>query len=156
MQIRLVLAPIRSRQSACCCVHWLGQLGMYEERQAGPRDMWQRRAELLLVDHGEAVDAGMNEEALESWHACGGEPFNVLLVVAHHTAPGHPVHAALTACGMALCFECSHGGRRRQAIERHIYKQRVSASRSGARCRTESFPFRASGFVNVYVRVHQA
>src|SRR2546429_3443458 len=69
--------------------------------------MRQGRVELPLVDHGEPVDAWMNEEALESRRARGRQTFNVLLVVAHYTAPRHPVHPALAGRGFAFCFERS-------------------------------------------------
>src|SRR6266851_1343182 len=113
--------------------------------------MRQGCAELLLGDHSEAVNAGMNEEALESRHARGCQTFDVLLVVAHNSAPRHPVYLALAACGLAFRFECGHSRRRRQTIERHVYKQREATSRSGACRRPESFPFRPPGFVDVDV-----
>src|SRR4029077_14537931 len=78
LQIRRVFAPVRLRQLACCLVHTLAQVRVYEprhgqsrvkeQRKAGPRDTRQGRAELPLGDHGEAVNAGMNEEAFESRH----------------------------------------------------------------------------------------
>src|SRR6267143_4255592 len=117
--------------------------------------MRQGRVELPLVDHGEPVDAWMNEEALESRHARGCQTFNVLLVVAHYSAPRHPVHMALTLRGPAFRFERGHGRRRRQTIERHVHKQRVTTGRSCAGRRAESFPFGSPGFADVDVRIHQ-
>ena len=118
--------------------------------------MRQGGAELWFRDHSEAVDARMNEEALESRHVCGCQFFNMLLVVAHHAAPGHPIHVALVFRCVSFCFECSDSSRGRQAIQRHVYKQRIAASRGGAGRRTESFPLRATRLVDVNMRVHQA
>ena len=117
--------------------------------------MRQGRVELPLVDHGEPVDAWMNEEALESRRARGRQTFNVLLVVAHYTAPRHPVHPALAGRGFAFCFECIHGRRGRQTVERHVHQQRIATRGGRAGRRPESFPFGPPGFVDVDVRVHQ-
>jgi hypothetical protein len=97
----------------------------------------------------------VDEEAFESWHACSGQTLYVLLVVAYDSAPRHPIHVALAVRGLAFRFERSHGCRRGQTIERHVHKQRAAAGRGGTRRRLEPFPFRASGFVDVYVRVDQ-
>src|SRR6267154_1643040 len=128
---------------------------MYEERQASPREMRQGRAELPLVDHCESIYAGMNEEAFESRYARGRQTFDVLLVVADHSAPRHPVRVALAAGGIAFCFERGHGRRRRQTVEWHVHQQRVTTSRGGACRRPESFPLRPPGFVDVDVRINE-
>src|SRR6267378_2012971 len=117
--------------------------------------MRQGRAELPLIDHSEAINARVNEEAFESRNARGRQTFNVLLVVAHNSAPGRPVHMAQAARGFALRFECGYRRRRWQAIERHVHKQRAATSRGGPSRRPESFPFRPTGFVDVDMRIHQ-
>src|SRR6266404_2058534 len=155
LQIRRVFAPVRLRQLARRLLHRPGQFRVYEQRQAGPRDMRQGRAELPLGDHREAVNARMNEEAFESRHTRGRQTLDMLLVVAHNSAPRHPVHTALAARGFAFCFECGNGCRRWQTVKWHVHKQRVTTGCSGAcRC-SESFPFRPPGFIDVDVRVHQ-
>src|SRR5437016_14282603 len=111
LQIRLILAPVRMRQSLCCDVHRSRQLRMNQQRQAGPRDMRQGRAELLLADHGEAIDARVNEKTLETREAGGCQVFDVLLVVAYNSAPRHPVNLALFVRGLAL--RCERSDRRR-------------------------------------------
>ncbi len=116
LQIRRVLAPIRPRQSARCRFHRRGQFRVHEQRQASPRDMRQGCAQLPLIDHNEAINTGMNEEAFESRHARGCQPLDVRLVVAYHSAPRHPIHMALTARGSAFRFERSHCRRRWQTI----------------------------------------
>ena len=118
--------------------------------------MRQGGAELWFRDHGEAVDARMNEEAFESRHACGCQILNVYLVVTHHTAPGHPIYVALAFRCVSFCFEGSDSGRGRQAIQRHVHKQRIAACGSGAGRRTESLPLRATRLVDVNMGVHQA
>ena len=128
---------------------------MHKQRQTSPRDMRQSCAQLRLVDHGESIDAGVNEKAFESRNARGRQTFDVLLVIAHDSGPRHPVHVALAVCSLAFRFERSYGCRRRQAIEGHVHEQGVAASGCGARSGKESFPFRAPGFVDVDVRVDQ-
>ena len=155
LQIRLILAPVRMRQSLCCGVHRSRQFRMNQQRQAGPRDMRQGRAELLLADHGEAIDARVNEKTLETRDAGGCQVFDVLLVVAYNSAPRHPVHLALIVRGLAFCFECSDRRRCRQTVEWHVHEQRAAAGCGGPGGRPESLPFRAPGFVDVDVRVHQ-
>ena len=44
----------------------------------------------------------------------------------------------------------------RQTIKRHVNKRGVSARSGCSCCRFKPFPLRASGFVNVNMRVHQA
>ena len=72
--------------------------------------MWEGGFELLLVDHGEAVAAGVYEEALVAKDSGAGEGEDVGLVVGYGSAPGGPVDEALALCGFALGLKGFDGG----------------------------------------------
>jgi hypothetical protein len=78
---------------------------MDKKRKASLRNMRQGRAQLLLRDHGEAVDAGVDEKTLEAGHPGIGERLDVVLIIGDDSAPGHPVDPALTVCGSAFGLE---------------------------------------------------
>jgi hypothetical protein len=128
---------------------------MCEQRESASRNARQRRTELPLGNHSEAIDAGIDEEALESGHARGRQCFDVFLIIADDAAPGSPVYPALAASGFSLRFERGNRGRGRQTIQRHIREQRVASGGSSASRVCESFPVRTSGLVNVNMRIDQ-
>ena len=128
---------------------------MHQQRQSSPCDSGQRRSQLLLRDHGETVDAGMDQKTFEPRHACGCESFNVALIIVNNSAPSRPIDAAFAACSRTLGLQSGNSSRRRQAVQRHIHQQRVTA-RSRCSCRGfEAFPFRAPRIVDVHVRIDQ-
>src|SRR5260370_2544893 len=128
---------------------------MCEQRKSASRNARQRRTELPLGNHAEAVDAGIDEEALESGHTRGGQCFDVFLIIAVDAGAGRPVYPALAASGFSLRFERGNRGRGRQTIQRHIREQRVASGGSSASRVCESFPVRTSGLVNVNMRIDQ-
>jgi len=58
--------PISAGQTHRGRVHRPGKLRVYQQWQTGPHNMRQRRPQSFLGHHGEAIDPGMNQEALES------------------------------------------------------------------------------------------
>jgi hypothetical protein len=54
-----------------------GKFGVDQQRQARSGDVRQRGAKLGLGDHGEAIDSGMNQKALEARHARRGQRFDI-------------------------------------------------------------------------------
>src|SRR5260370_24661905 len=128
---------------------------MCEQRKSASRNARQRRTELPLGNHAEAVDAGIDEEALESGHTRGRQRFDVFLIIADDATPGRPVYPAFAASGFSLLVQPGNRGRRRQTIQRHIREQRVASGGSSASRVCESFPVRTSGLVNVNMRIDQ-
>ncbi len=118
--------------------------------------MRQRGAELGFVDHGEAFDAGVDEEAFEARNSGGGQCSDVLLVVGDDSAPGGPIDMAFALRGGALLFECGDSRGLGQAIERHVDERGVAAGRRGAGRGLEAFPLGAAGFVDVNVGIDEA
>ena len=110
---------------------------------------------MLLVDHGKAVDAGMNQEALESPRTSGRQRFNLLLVVRDNPAPGCPIHPALAPRRLSLRLQRRHVSRGRQAVQWHVDEESVAARRGGARCGVKSLPFRSPRFVYMHVRIDE-
>ena len=151
-----VLAPVGGLEAFGGAVDGAGELGVDEQREAGLGDVGKRGFELLLVDHGEAVAAGVDEEALVAEDAGAREREEVLLVVGDGSAPGRPVDEALAAGGFALGFECGDGGGLGQAVQRHVDEGGEASGGGGAGGGAEAFPLGASGLVDVDVRVDEA
>lgn len=129
---------------------------MNEERQPAASNVGQSGAQLLLVDHGEAVDAGMHEKTFEAGNACLGERLDVARIVRDDAAPCEPVDPAAILCGCALGVESGNVGRGRQTIERHVNEESVTTRGGGARSGLESFPMRAAGIVDVNMGIDEA
>ena len=129
---------------------------MDEEREAGFGDCGEGGFELLLVDHGEAVAARVDEEAFVAEDSSAREGKDVGLIVGDGSAPGGPVDEALTACGCAFGFECCNGGGFGEAVERHVDEGGVPSGGCGSCGGAEAFPFGAAGLVDVDVGVDEA
>lgn len=71
------------------------ELRVYEKWKAGASDVWESALEVGAIDGGEAVAAGVDEEALEAGDAGEGEGFEVMLVVVDAAAPEGVVDCAL-------------------------------------------------------------
>jgi hypothetical protein len=110
----------------------------------------------VLVDHGEAVAAGVDEEALVAADACAGQGEDVGLVVGYGSAPRGPVDEALALCGLALGFEGFDGGGLGEAVEGHVDEGGKASGGGCASCGTEALPFGASGLIDVDVSVDEA
>ncbi len=128
---------------------------MHQERQACASNVRQRPPQLLLRDHGETVDTWIDQKAFESPHSSGRKISNVILIVMNHAAPRRPIDAASAFCGRALGLQCGSRSCRGKAVEWHINKQRVSAGGRGSRRGFETFPLRATGIVDMHVRIDE-
>ena len=109
-----------------------------------------------LLDHREAFDAGVDEEAFEPGDACLCQRCQVPGVQASQSAPRRPIDTALAGSGVTFGFECSHGCGFGKTIERHIHQRGVSTGGCGAGGGGEAFPLRPAWFVDVNMRIHQA
>src|SRR5207237_2496745 len=118
--------------------------------------MGQRCNQVLLGYHRENINVGVDEKAFKSSNSLSSQSRNLCLVSWDYSAPGGPIYTALTMCSLSLRLKSAKRGSGRQAIQRHVNEQSVSSScrRSGGG--RESFPFGATGLVDVYVRVNQA
>ncbi len=139
------------------------ELGVDEEGKAGARDVWDGADEILLVDGGEAVAAGVDEEALEAGDAGAGEGFEVALVVVDAAAPegvvDHALRGGVGAAGgggFALELEGGYVGGLGEAVEGHVDERGEAAGRCGAGGGGETFPVGAAGLVDVGVGVDEA
>ena len=133
-----------------------GKLCMHQQRQAGFRDSRKRTLQLLAVDHGEAIAAGVDQEAFEAGNPGAGQWQQVGLVVRDRAAPGRPVDQALAGCGLA--FGLQRGDRRglRQAVQRHVDQRGVAARGCRPRGGSKALPLGAAGLVDVDMAVDQA
>ena len=129
---------------------------MDEKGQAGLGDVGQGGFELLLIDHGEAVAAGVDEEAFVTEDSSLGEREDVLLVVGYSPTPGRPVYEALALRGLAFDFECGDGCGFGEAVEWHVNERGEASSGCGAGGGAEAFPFGASRLVDVDVCIDEA
>ena len=86
-----IAPPIRVSQALCGLIDWAGKFGVDQQRQAGSSHVRQRGAKLGFGDHGEPIDSGMNQKALEPHNPRCHQPLNVgpfhpTLAVAAYTA----------------------------------------------------------------------
>ncbi len=89
---------------------------MHKKGEARLGDGGKRGLQLLLVDHGKAIAAGVDEEALETEDARTCERENVLLIVCDYSAPRGPVDEAFALRRRAFFFERSDRGGLGQAV----------------------------------------
>ncbi len=129
---------------------------MDEQRQARFSDVGKGCFKLLLIDHGEAVAAGVDEEAFEAANACAGQWEDVRLVVCDCATPGGPVDEALALCGLALGGQGGYGGGLGQAVQGHVDQVGVASGCCCAGGGAEAFPLGAAGLVDVDVGVDEA
>src|SRR5437764_8049045 len=155
-EIRDVLSPIRIAESLHRNVDWACQLRVDEEGEARLRDEGKRGLELQLVDHGETVAAGIDEEAFEAEDSGAREGQDVLLIASDGSAPGSPVDEAFAFSRCAFFFQSCDRGGFWQAVQRHVDEGRVPTGRRCSRSCAEALPIGASGLVDVDMRVYKA
>ena len=136
-------------------IDWASQLCMHEERQTRFGDEGKRGLQLLLVDHGEAVAAGIDKEALEAADSGAREGEEMLLIVRDGSAPRGPVDETLALGCHTFFFQCCDGGSLRQAVERHVDQRRVATGRGCSCGGTEALPVGASRLIDVDVGIYE-
>ena len=136
---------------------------MDEQWEPGAREVRESALEIGAIDGGEAVAAGIDEEALEAGDASEGEGLEVMLIAIDAAAPEGVVDRALgravgTArrCGLALELEGGDGGGLGETVQRHVDDGGEAAGGCGAGGGGEAFPLGAAGLVDVSVDVDEA
>src|SRR5271165_1737607 len=117
--------------------------------------MGQSGSQLLLRNHGEAIHAGMNQKTLESCYPRPSQRLNVGWVIRDNPAPGPPIDPAPASRRLALSLERGNIGGGRQAIQRHVHQQGISARCRGARGGLKPFPFRSAWIVDVHMGIDE-
>jgi hypothetical protein len=115
---------------------------MHQKGEARLGDRGKCGLQLLLVDHGKAVAARIDEEALEAENAGAGQRQNVMLIVRDRSAPRCPIDETFALCCGALLLQGDEVS--------------VAAGCSCSRGRLKALPVGAPGFVDVNVCVHQS
>lgn len=156
LQIGLVMRPVRAGEIRSGEIDGSGKFCVYEKREACASDMREGGAQLLLGDHCEAVNAGMNEKTFEARDARGREQFDVEGIIGDDTAPRQPIDVTSATRRGALGFESGDVGGGGEAIEGHVDEERVATGGGGARSGLEPFPVRAPGVVDVNVGIDEA
>ena len=126
---------------------------MREQRNSEPRDGWQRVTQIGDGDVLEFVDTRRTQKALEPEDACARERLECIGVARHNTAPETDVDVAPISERTLLLLKAAHGGRRRDAVERHVDQRRDAARGSGARGVVGSLPVGAPRVVHMDVSV---
>src|SRR5215470_19614839 len=153
VKIGFVMTPIGICQFFGGGFNRARQLGMNQQREARPGEMREGCAQLLLGNHGEAVDSRIDEETLKARNARSRERTNIPLIVGDNASPEHPVDHGRFLGAATLSLECFDGGSRRQTIEGHVRDERVAPGRSSASARGKALPFGATWFIEVDVRI---
>jgi hypothetical protein len=86
-------------------IEMLRQLRVYQQRKSGGGQIRERGLEFRLADHGEALYAGIDEEAFKPCHSCPRQRRNMGAVETGQPTPGHPVHMALPGGRSTFRFE---------------------------------------------------
>jgi hypothetical protein len=131
------------------------KLGVHQQRQARPGDVRQCALQVFAVDAGEAVAAGIDEEALEAGNAGQRQRLECGLVAVDAAAPECVVHQTLALRGVALGLERTDIGGLGQAVQRHVDDGGEAARGRGARGRGETLPFGAAWLVDVRVCIDE-
>jgi hypothetical protein len=92
------------------------------------------RSQLLLRNHGEAIDARIDQKAFEPRHSGGRESFDIVLIIVDYAAPGPPIDAASALARLNAWPQRGDRRGRRKTVQRHVDQQRVASRRRGA-CR---------------------
>ena len=129
---------------------------MYQQRQASSGNMRQCRSQLLLRNHREAVNTGVDQKAFESWHSFGRERFDITLVIVNYTAPRGPVNAASALRSRTLGLKRADRSCCRKTIQRHIDQQCVTACGRGPRRCLETLPLAPPRIVNMNMGIDQS
>ena len=77
-------------------------------------------------------------------------------IPAHDSAPRGPIHPRFPLSRSALGFESFDVDSLRHTIQRHVDQRRNAPGRRGTSGSPESFPLRASGLVDMNMRIDQA
>ncbi len=109
----------------------------------------------MLRDHGETVDAGIDQKAFEPSHSSSCERFDIALIVVNHAAPCRPVNAASALRSRTLGLQCRHRSCRRKAVQRHVDEQCVTSGRCRPRRGFEALPLASTRLINMNVGVDQ-
>ena len=98
----------------------------------------------------------MNQKTFEAWNTRADECRQLFRIAAHHATPGCPVNPGLPTGCFPFRFKGGFINRLRHAVQRHVHQRGNAARGRSLRCGLEAFPLRASGLVDVHMRIHQA
>src|ERR1700733_16261253 len=117
--------------------------------------MRQSRSQFLFCNHGETIDARIDQKTFEARHSRGRESFDMISVIVDNATPRGPVDAAFALRSRTLGLERSDSCRRGKAIQGHIDQQGVASRRRGSGRGFETFPLRAAGIVDMHVGIDE-
>ena len=128
---------------------------MDQQRQLCAAQFIECEAQVRLFHPGEAVDAGVDHEALESRNACLCECRKRIGIAVDDASPRGPIDRRLTACCLALRLEgiCVYSFG--DAVKGHIDESGDAARCCRAGGGVEAFPI-APRIIDVHMRVDQA
>ena len=102
LQVGGVAAPIGVGQGGGRPINRACELRVNQQRKPRAGNVRQRHSQLLLRNHGEAIDSGIDQKTLETRHTCGGQRFDITLIIVNHAAPGRPINAAFAPAAARL------------------------------------------------------
>ncbi len=129
---------------------------MREQRKPQRSRHRQRLPQVRLCNVPELLYARRTQKTLEAQDTCARQRREVVRVSWHDTAPETHVYVTPAARSGALLLQAVDGGRRRNAIERHVHEGRDSPCRGSTRGVLESFPVGPARIVDVDVCVDEA
>jgi hypothetical protein len=134
----------------------MGVLGVHDQQPVEGRDLAHDRLELSRVQWRELVDAGVQQEALESEDAGVVQRAQLGEVARNRAAPEADVDVRLGRGGLSLEVQGRYVASRRDAVERHVDDRGDAAGRGRFGRAGEALPLGAPWVVHVNVRIDEA
>ena len=132
------------------------QLGVYQQRHPDVSQDRHRSGEVFTRDVGEVIDAGVAQEALKSHDSSSSHRGKLWSVSRHDPAPEAAVHPELVCCDRELLMEGIEGGGHGGGVQRHVHDGGHPAHSCSLCGGLEAFPRRATGLVDMDMRVDEA
>ena len=99
------------------------------------------------------VDSGWNQKTFESEHAPRDERLDLVCVSRYDATPNAHIHPALILSRFQFRVQAPRCGCRRNAVQRHIDQRSDTAGGGRSRAKSEAFPVRAPGIIEMDVRI---
>ena len=129
---------------------------MREQRKPQRSRHRQRPPQVRLSNVPELLYARRRQKTLEAQDTRARQRREVVRVSWHDTAPETHVYVTPAARSGALLLQALDGGRRWNAVERHVHEGRDSPGRGSTRGVFESFPVGPARIVDVDVCIDEA
>jgi hypothetical protein len=128
---------------------------MHQQRKSDPCDNRHRGTQIRFRDHGEFRHSGIRQKAFITECARERQRKQVILVSRDYTGPEAVIDSTVATRSGPLFGKCLNRCDCRNRVQRHVNNAGDTTGRSRTRTGFKAFPFGASGFIDVDVRVNK-